>query len=91
MYDIIGDIHGHAEELKALLAKMGDARRGEGFAHPSRQAIFVGDFIARGDQIAEVLTIVRTMVDSGAARAVMSNLEFNAIAFRAQRSDAYQI
>lgn len=81
MYDIIGDIHGHAEALKALLAKMGYSRRNKGFAHPTRQAIFVGDFIDRGPQIAEVLTIVRTMVDSGAAHAVMGNHEFNAIAF----------
>lgn len=81
MYDIIGDIHGHADELKALLARIGYIRRGEGYAHPSRQAIFVGDFIDRGPQIGEVLTIVRAMVDSGAARAVMGNHEFNAIAY----------
>jgi hypothetical protein len=85
LYDIIGDIHGHADELKALLAKMGYSRRGDGFAHASRRAIFVGDFIDRGPQIAEVLTIVRAMVDSGAAQAVMGNHEFNAIAYHTEK------
>ena len=54
MYDIIGDIHGHAQELKSLLVKM-DYSVTEGvWQHPARKAIFVGDLIDRGPSIREV-------------------------------------
>ncbi|MCA9117833.1 MAG: metallophosphoesterase [Planctomycetaceae bacterium] len=81
MYDIIGDIHGHAGELRALLAELGYSDRGGRFAHSTRKVIFVGDFVDRGPQIADVLRIVRSMVNEGDALAVMGNHEFNAIAF----------
>lgn len=81
MYDIIGDIHGHADELIELLETMGYESRNGIYAHPERTSVFVGDFIDRGPQIAEVLRIVRAMVDTGSAKAVMGNHEFNAIAY----------
>ena len=81
MYDIIGDIHGHATELEQLLELLGYRRDRAGFHHPDRQALFVGDFIDRGPRIADTLRIVRSMVDAGSARAVMGNHEFNAIAY----------
>jgi hypothetical protein len=81
MYDIIGDIHGHADELLELLERMGYDRRRGHYSHPHRRAVFVGDFIDRGPQIREVLQIVRPMVDAGSAHAVMGNHEFNAIAY----------
>lgn len=84
MYDLIGDVHGHANELKMLLERMGYRRRGNGYAHPERRAIFVGDLIDRGPQIREVLWIVRTMVDEGAALCVMGNHEFNAIGYHTE-------
>lgn len=81
-YDIIGDIHGQAEKLKALLHKMGYRKNSDGvYSHPSRQAVFVADFIDRNPQQAEVLTIVRGMVAAGTALAAMGNHEFNAICF----------
>jgi hypothetical protein len=80
-YDIIGDIHGHAVELKALLAKLGYRETRGAFRHPDREAVFVGDFIDRGARQAETLRIVRSMVDAGRAYAVMGNHEFNAIAY----------
>lgn len=81
MYDIIGDIHGHADELLALLALLGYERAGDTYRHPARQALFVGDFIDRGPKIREVLVLVRSMVEAGSAQAVMGNHEFNAIAY----------
>ncbi|TWU09319.1 Bis(5'-nucleosyl)-tetraphosphatase PrpE [asymmetrical] [Symmachiella macrocystis] len=81
MYDIIGDIHGYADELIKLLEELGYNRQRGYYAHPQRTAVFVGDFIDRGPQIREVLQIVRPMVESGSARAVMGNHEFNAIAW----------
>jgi Calcineurin-like phosphoesterase len=88
LYDVIGDIHGHADELVRLLETL-DYREGvDGYRHATRTAVFCGDFIDRGPQIRSVLQIVRPMVESGAARAVLGNHEFNAIAFHTPRSDA---
>ena len=80
-YDIIGDIHGHSRSLKALLGVLGYLEEGGVYRHPSRKAIFLGDFIDRGDFQREVIDIVRPMVDSGTALAAMGNHEFNAIAY----------
>ena len=83
-YDIIGDVHGHARELRALLEKMG-YREGRGiYRHSSRMAIFVGDLIDRGPANIEAATIARHMVEEGAAQIVMGNHEFNAIAFHTE-------
>lgn len=81
MYDLIGDIHGHAAELRQLLLKLGYQPHGKGYRHPSRQAFFVGDYIDRGPEIPATLEIVRSMVDAGDALALMGNHEFNALAF----------
>lgn len=81
-YDVIGDIHGHADKLEALLVKMGYVFNGKGYKAPQdRQAVFVGDLIDRGPKQLRVLEIVRAMIDSGDALAVMGNHEFNAIGF----------
>jgi len=79
--DIIGDIHGHAGELKRLLRSLDYAPHGRGYRHADRKAVFVGDFLDRGPAIGEVIAIARAMVDAGDALAVMGNHEYNAIAF----------
>ncbi|MFM7107886.1 MAG: metallophosphoesterase, partial [Planctomycetaceae bacterium] len=66
MYDLIGDVHGHADALRALLQSLGYARRQGVFVHPDRRVIFLGDFIDRGPAIRETLEIVRPMVEAGA-------------------------
>jgi hypothetical protein len=81
MYDLIGDIHGHADELIELLAALGYHPRGGVYAHPQRRVIFLGDFIDRGPKIRQTLEIVRAMIDAGQALAVMGNHELNALAF----------
>ncbi len=78
-YDIIGDIHGHAIELKELLHKLGYAHSNGAYRHPNRKVLFLGDYIDKGDHIREVLQIVRAMVDQGQAIALMGNHEFNAL------------
>ena len=80
-YDIVGDIHGHAEKLAALLRKLGYRHHLGAWRHPDRSAIFVGDFIDRGPGQLETMRIVREMLDTGAGQAVMGNHEFNAIAW----------
>ena len=63
MFDLIGDIHGHADHLVYLLQNLGYKKSGDVFHHSSRQAIFLGDFIDRGPKIREVLSIAKNMVD----------------------------
>jgi len=86
-YDIIGDIHGYADELTALLDRLGYQQSAGVHVHPQRKAVFVGDFIDRGPAQREVLSIVRAMVESGGALAVMGNHELNAIAWATPKSD----
>jgi hypothetical protein len=80
-YDIIGDIHGHAEALRSLLHSLGYRDTRGSWRHADRQAIFVGDFIDRGPKQVDAVDVVRRMVDNGCAQAVMGNHEFNAIAW----------
>ncbi len=80
-YDIIGDIHGHADKLTALLGKLGYRRHLGAWRHPDRSAIFVGDLIDRGTGQLDTVRTVREMCDAGTAQAVMGNHEFNAIAW----------
>jgi hypothetical protein len=80
-YDIIGDIHGHAEKLKGLLKILGYRVTDGAWRHPERTAIFVGDLIDRGPEQTETAAIVRRMVDAGSARCILGNHEFNAIAW----------
>jgi Calcineurin-like phosphoesterase len=86
-YDIVGDIHGHAEPLHRLLEKLGYREHEGVFRHREREMIFVGDFIDRGPQQREVLRIARAMCEAGAAMAVMGNHEFNAIGWVTQNKD----
>ena len=82
MYDIIGDIHGHANPLNALLRTLGYINLDGVYSHPeNRQVIFLGDFIDRGPHILETLVIAKSMVDAGTALVVMGNHEFNALAY----------
>jgi hypothetical protein len=86
-YDVIGDIHGHADKLTALLRKLGYRHHMGAWRHPDRSAIFVGDFIDRGPGQLDTIKIVRNMLDAGTAKAVMGNHEFNAIAWHTDDPD----
>ncbi len=81
MYDIIGDVHGHATALESLLRHLGYRYNRGAFRFPGnrRQVIFLGDFIDRGPKIVETLTIVQAMLDGGSASAVIGNHEYNAL------------
>lgn len=87
MIDFIGDIHGYAKELEALLQKLGYAKKSGAYAHPQRKAVFVGDYIDRGPQIKETLEIVKAMVDTENAIALMGNHEYNALCFHYQETE----
>lgn len=86
-YDVIGDVHGHADALTDLLRVMGYAERNGAWRHRDRQAVFVGDLIDRGSQQLETIAIVRRMVDAGTAQVVLGNHEFNAVAYATPTPD----
>ena len=81
MYDIIGDVHGHAPALKKLLLQLGYKKTSDGYKHPERTAVFVGDFINRGPEIRKSVRIIRTMVENHNALAILGNHEINAIIY----------
>ena len=86
-YDIIGDIHGHADALEALLDKLSYALVDGVYQHEINKVIFLGDFIDRGLQQREVIDIVKPMIEQGFALSVMGNHEFNAICYATNGSD----
>ena len=87
MIDLIGDIHGHADELETLLRKLGYQPSGAGFRHEQRKVLFIGDYIDRGPKIKRSLEIVKAMSDSGNAVALMGNHEYNAICFHTPKKE----
>ena len=83
-FDIIGDVHGCADELRQLLTKLGyqiteAASPGElrySVSHPDgRKAVFVGDLVDRGPDTPEVLRLVMSMTKDGAGLCVSGNHE----------------
>jgi hypothetical protein len=86
-YDIVGDIHGHADALHRLLDALGYAEVEGVFRHSERKMLFVGDFVDRGPEQREVLQIARSMCEAGSAAAVLGNHEFNAIGWATQQDD----
>ncbi|WP_250399177.1 polynucleotide kinase-phosphatase [Streptomyces cellostaticus] len=71
-FDIVGDVHGCAAELEALLAKLGYS---DGVHPEGRTAVFVGDLVDRGPDTPGVLRRVMSMTASGDALCVPGNHE----------------
>jgi len=68
--DLIGDVHGEAEALGALLGHLGYAADGR---HPEgRRAVFVGDLCDRGPDSPAVLDLVMGWVQGGQAQCVLA-------------------
>ncbi len=79
-YDIIGDIHGQAGKMKALLKKLGYRVKDGAYRHPDgRQVLFLGDLIDRGPEQVEVINFVRNMIEAGSGRTIMGNHEWNGL------------
>jgi len=81
-FDIIGDVHGCADELVALLELLGygvvfrgrkSARVAVTTAPMGRRVFFVGDLVDRGPCSPDVLRIVMAMVEAGQALCVPGN------------------
>ena len=78
-YDIIGDIHGHYDELVSLLKNLGYSLQNGIWKNGDRIPVFVGDYIDRGPKIMETLKLVRDLTESGNGIALMGNHEYNFI------------
>ncbi len=74
-FDLIGDVHGCADELEELLDLLGYTAGENGMRrHPQRRkAVFLGDLVDRGPRVPDVLRIVMDMVQAGAALCVPGN------------------
>lgn len=77
-FDIIGDVHGCADELETLLDKLGYAVSWNGkdvtvTPPEGRRVIFVGDLVDRGPRSPDALRIAKHMVDSGTGMVVLGN------------------
>jgi protein phosphatase len=77
-FDIIGDVHGCAAELEALLCRLGYVVSREGqqvavTAPHGRKLVFVGDLVDRGPRTPDVLRIVMAAASAGHALVVMGN------------------
>ncbi len=84
-FDIIGDVHGCADELEELLLRLGfeatasvpcgkSSRSGPVYVHPQgRKAVFLGDLVDRGPRILDSVCLVRNMVLRGSALCVPGN------------------
>ena len=77
-FDIIGDVHGCADELELLLKELGYTVCWSGkevsVSSPNdRRAIFVGDLVDRGPRSPDALRIAKHMVEAGTALAVVGN------------------
>ncbi len=74
-FDVVGDVHGCADELETLLDRLGYVDGGDGVRrHPEgRRAVFVGDLVDRGPRVVDTLRIAMAMVEAGSAYAVPGN------------------
>jgi len=75
-FDIIGDVHGCADELLALLDALGYDTAVAPISHPDgRRALFLGDLVDRGPASDRVLDIAMAMVEAETALCILGNHE----------------
>lgn len=73
-FDLIGDVHGCLDELRALLTQLGYTLAAAGVQPPpGRTAVFLGDLVDRGPHIPGVLRLVMAMEAAGTALCVAGN------------------
>jgi hypothetical protein len=84
--DIIGDVHGEAEALNALLAHLGYTATG----HPQgRSLAFVGDLVDRGPDSPAVVRKVQSLMQAGVAQCILGNHEMNILRGLTKQGNAW--
>ena len=84
----IGDIHGQAATLVALLDKIGWKQRDRRLCPPAGQfQVFVGDLVDRGPESRRAVEIVHELVAQGDAACILGNHEYNAVQFHTPDPD----
>lgn len=75
-FDVIGDIHGMAGEMRDLVKDLGYEIHNETAIHPKgRKILFMGDYVDRGYDSLSVLRLVKNTVESGNGLAILGNHE----------------
>jgi protein phosphatase len=80
-FDVVGDVHGCADELVELIGSLGYEVEGAGLdavikRHPEgRTLVFVGDLVDRGPRVADTLALAINSVAAGSALCVQGNHE----------------
>src|SRR5262245_32496964 len=72
--DIVGDVHGEIDALRALLNHLGYSAEGRHVR--GRRLVLVGDLTDRGPDSPAVVALAARMVAAGRAQVVMGNHEF---------------
>lgn len=87
-FTFIGDIHGQAHTLLALLDSLGWTSQAGRLRPPGSDfLVFVGDLIDRGKRNLQVVETVRELVEQGDAVCLMGNHEFNAVHYHTEDPD----
>lgn len=73
--DIVADVHGFLEPLKALLTHLG--YRSDGWHPEGRRLVFLGDLTDRGPNDAGVVAFVTELFDAGLVQGVLGNHDLN--------------
>ncbi|MFO0558851.1 MAG: polynucleotide kinase-phosphatase [Polyangiales bacterium] len=80
-FDVIGDVHGCADELVELIEQLGYEVKGQGLdavVEPhseGRTLVFLGDLVDRGPRVADTLALVMNSVQAQTALCVQGNHE----------------
>ncbi len=84
--DIVGDVHGEIDALRALLARLGcDVARGR----VDRPIVFVGDLVDRGPDSVAVVLLVQQLVEAGVAQVVLGDHELNVLTGAAKEGNGW--
>jgi hypothetical protein len=84
--DLVGDIHGEALPLDALLEHLG-YREGR---HPAgRRLVFLGDLTDRGPDSPGVVARVKRLIDQGRAQCILGNHEVNILRSKRKHGNAW--
>ena len=73
--DIVGDVHGEIEALRALMQHLG--YDDDGFHPENRRLVFVGDLTDRGPDSPAVVDLISKLIESQRAQCVLGNHDLN--------------